>query len=235
MKLSIIVPCYNESKNLPLILERFNEAIGTRKDIELVLVNNGSYDDSQSIMESLLPKYPFAKIAIVAVNQGYGFGILTGLKAAKGDFLAWTHADMQTDPKDVIKALEIAEKGNNPEKIFVKGNRRGRSFSENVFTAGMSIFESLYLGADLRDINAQPNLFHKSFYESWKNPPYDFSLDLYTFFMARKNKLEVLRFPVIFPKRIHGHSHWNFGIASKIKFIMRTLSYSFKLKGSLKQ
>ena len=45
MKLSIIVPCYNESKNIPIILERF-AAIINREDIEVVLVNNGSTDNS---------------------------------------------------------------------------------------------------------------------------------------------------------------------------------------------
>jgi polyisoprenyl-phosphate glycosyltransferase len=45
MKLSIVVPCYNEAKNIPLILERFDQAIN-RPDVETVLVNNGSKDNS---------------------------------------------------------------------------------------------------------------------------------------------------------------------------------------------
>ena len=80
------------------------------------------------------------------------------------------------------------------------------------------------------DINAQPNIFPKSFYLRWKNPPYDFSLDLYAVFMARKNKIKVIRFDVLFPKRIHGMSSWNTGLKAKWKFIKRTIDFSIKLK-----
>ena len=55
MKLSIIIPCYNEEKNIPLILEKFNETID-RDDIEVLLVNNGSTDNSINIMNKLKEK-----------------------------------------------------------------------------------------------------------------------------------------------------------------------------------
>ena len=113
MKLSIVVPCYNESKNIPLILERFNNAI-FRDDIEVLLVNNGSTDDSEIIFNEFIPKYAFARVVNVESNQGYGFGIVSGLKKAKGEFIGYTHADMQTDPADVIKALEFFENTKTP-------------------------------------------------------------------------------------------------------------------------
>jgi hypothetical protein len=106
MKLSIAVPCYNESKNIPLILGKFSSVI-KRDDVEVILVNNGSTDNSQEIPDMLIPKYSFARVVIVKENQGYGFGITSGLKEAKGEFTGYTHADMQTYPADPIKALEI--------------------------------------------------------------------------------------------------------------------------------
>ncbi|HRG76152.1 MAG TPA: glycosyltransferase family 2 protein, partial [Leptospiraceae bacterium] len=99
MKLSIVVPCYNEEKNIPLVLEKFQSVI-KRDDVEVILVNNGSKDNSQLVLNELIPKYSFARTVLVEVNQGYGFGILSGLKEAKGDYIGWTHADMQTDPYD---------------------------------------------------------------------------------------------------------------------------------------
>ena len=58
IKLSIVVPCYNEEKNIPLILKKINEVTIDRSDIEVILVNNGSTDNSKNIMEQLahLPK-----------------------------------------------------------------------------------------------------------------------------------------------------------------------------------
>src|SRR3989338_6808111 len=133
MKLSIIIPCYNEAMNLPLLLEQFFQAIN-RNDIEIIIVNNGSQDDSQDIIDRLLPNYPFAKCLKINHNQGYGFGIISGLKSAVGDYLAWTHADLQTSPVDVIKGFELMERSNNPKKTLVKGRRYGRSFGDNLFT-----------------------------------------------------------------------------------------------------
>lgn len=231
MKLSIIIPCFNESKNIPLILEKFKEIIN-RNDIEVVLVNNGSTDDSQKVLDDLLPRYSFARSVLVEVNQGYGYGILHGLKSGQGEYVGWTHADLQTDPADVINALSIIEAADSPVNIFVKGNRRKRELFDSFFTLGMSVFESIYLGQFLYDINAQPNIFHRSFFESWKNPPYDFSLDLYALYLARKKKMRIIRFNVLFPKRIHGKSSWNTGLKSKWKFIKRTVQFSVNLKKS---
>ena len=229
MKLSIVVPCYNEKENIPLLLERFDEVI-KGQDMEVVLVDNGSTDGSADVLRELLPRYAFARTVSVEVNQGYGYGILHGVKECQGEYIGWTHADLQTDPGDIVRALELIEK----EKglVFVKGNRKGRPLFDVFFTMGMSLFETCYLHEKLYDINAQPNLFPKIFYDTWQEPPYDFSLDLYALYMARKKGLRVLRFPVVFPERVHGTSKWNTGLASKWKFIKRTITFSVKLKRS---
>lgn len=229
IKLSIVIPCYNEEKNVPIILTKFSEIIN-RPDVEVILVNNGSTDSTQKCLEELLPRYTFAKTILIPVNQGYGYGILQGLKISAGDYIGWTHADLQTDPADVIKALDIIEKAGNPEHIFVKGNRKGRPFFDQFFTVGMGIFESLYLHGRLYDINAQPNIFSKAFFETWKEPPYDFALDLYALHMAMKQGVPVHRFPVRFPERLHGHSSWNTGFSAKWNFIKRTIQFSKNLK-----
>ncbi len=230
MKLSIVVPCYDEERNIPLILKRLSDVI-TREDIEVIFVDNGSTDGSSLVLEKLLPMYPFARSVRVEVNQGYGYGIIQGLKACNGEFVGWTHADMQTDPADLIKALKIIEENGSPKEMYVKGNRKGRPLFDQFFTSGMSLFETLYMGVKLHDINAQPNVFCKGFFETWKEPPKDFALDLYALYMAKKKKMNIKRFDVAFPERIYGESHWNNGsIKVKWEFIKRTLVYSMKLK-----
>ena len=137
---------------------------------------------------------------------------------------------MQTNPKDVIKAVDILLEDKERENMFVKVTTKGSSPWDMLFTNGMSLFESVYLGKKLIDINAQPNVFSRSFFETWEVPPYDFSLDLYALYMAKKQGMKVVRFPVEFPKRIHGSSKWNTGIKSKFRFIKRTLQFSVALK-----
>ncbi len=229
MKYSIIVPCYNEEKNISLNLKRYAEFI-KRDDIEIIFVNNGSKDNSEKIFNELISQYSFAKVVTIKENKGYGFGILTGLAKAKGHFLGWTHADIQTDPGDIIHAINILEKSENPQQSYIKGFRTNRLLKDKLFTLGMSLIETTLFLKNLSEINAQPNLFPRSFYESWVNPPYDFSLDLYAFIMAKNKKLKIYRFNVLFPERIYGKSSWNSGIGAKIKNILKTLNYSFKLR-----
>lgn len=230
--LTIVVPCYNEAKNIPLLLSRFEEVL-RGSSIRVLLVNNGSTDDSADVLEKTLPQFPFAATVLVPVNQGYGYGILQGLRHAETEYIGWTHADLQTDPKDVVQAFEMLLARENPEKTYVKGQRRGRSAFDNVFTLGMSAFESGIMMQPLWDINAQPNIFHRSFFETWSNPPEDFSLDLYAYYMARQQRLKILRFDVQFPERVHGSSSWNTSFGAKWKFIKRTVDFSFKLKSRL--
>ena len=227
MKFSLVIPCYNEAANLPLLLERCKE-LAVRPDVEVVLVDNGSTDSTTAVLENLLPKYPGCRSIRVEKNQGYGFGIVSGLKAAKGEILGWTHADMQTDPQDALFGLEIFEK--HGDEIFVKGRRYGRPFMDAVFTVGMSIFETVLLTRPMWDINAQPTMFSRNFFESWTDPPDDFSLDLYAYYQAQRCGLKVCRFPVRFGERAHGVSHWNVNWAAKRKFIRRTVDFSLQLK-----
>ncbi len=238
-QLSIIIPCYNESENIPLVLEKFKKILDndSKKTIELILVDNNSKDNTQEVLKKFLRKkeYSFTRTVFQPI-AGYGAAIHKGLVSAKGEFLCWTHADLQTHPGDTLKALEIIKKQQNPEKIYVKGNRFKRPFFDKFFEFGMSIFETIILRTYLYDINAQPNLFHKSFLDLMKNPPIDFSFDLYALYLAKVSNYKIIRFPVLFPKRIHGESKWNTGdFKSKYKFIKRTLNFSFKLKKMLKE
>ena len=90
------------------------------------------------------------------------------------------------------------------KKVYVKGKRIGRPLFDSFFTFGMSIFESCLLGTILYDINGQPNIFPREFFEKIKNPPYDFSLDLYIYYMSKKFRLKNIRYSVDFKNRMYG-------------------------------
>jgi glycosyltransferase involved in cell wall biosynthesis len=238
IKLSIIVPCYNEEKNIPLILDRFEETLrknNLSKDVEVILVDNNSKDKSAQVLKKELSKkkYSFARTIFQPI-PGYGAALQKGLYSAKGEYLCWTHGDIQTPPKDTITAYKIILEQKDPKKCLVKGNRHGRPIFDQFFTIGMSFFETLIFRKKLWDINAQPNVFHHTLLKKLKNPPTDFSFDLYVYYVALKNKYVIIRFPVFFGQRIHGVSAWNTGLSAKWKFIKRTLSFSFKLKKQMK-
>ena len=229
-RVSLVIPCYNEEQSLPRLIAHCESAFKD-KDVEVILVDNGSTDHSASVIRQVVTE-SFVRCVRVEENQGYGFGILAGLREAQGNYLSWTHADMQTDPADLLQALALVVPTGG-DRCFIKGKRYGRPLFDRFFTAGMSLFETLLLGVKMNDINAQPTVFSKAFFLTWEQPPRDFSLDLYAYYMAKKHGLEIKRFPVLFADREHGVSHWNTSIRSKIKFITRTMRYSFNLRKEL--
>ncbi len=226
MNISLVIPCFNEAKNLPYLYKKLLKLLDN-ENIEIVLVDNGSLDETFAILKSFQVHNDNFKIIKIDKNIGYGNGIIKGLKVATGDILSWTHADMQTDPKDILNGLKFFE--NNDKRIFVKGFRKGRPLIDMFFTFFMSIYCSLKLGKLYRDINAQPVMFHSDFFKGWVDPPNDFSLDLYAYFMAKKFNYTIYKFPVMFRNRLFGLSSWNVNFSSKLKFINRTIKFTNKL------
>ena len=74
---SLIIPCYNEEKNIPVLLKKIQPLL-VNKSIQVVMVNNGSMDDSDSVISKLKPKVSNFKYVIVQKNKGYGYGIKQG-------------------------------------------------------------------------------------------------------------------------------------------------------------
>lgn len=232
---SIVVPCYNEEKNISPLVNRFREA---RKkivaDLELILVNNGSTDRTGERIETYARRYRWITRVTVLENKGYGYGISMGLKAAKGDWLGWIHADLQTDPvifRIMLKAAQTEQGG-----FLYKGQRKKRPLLDSLFTIDMGLFESFYLGTYLNDINGQPTLMTRDVYQKLKfvNAPHDFSLDLYVYYMAKKRGIVIKRFEAVQYKRKFGKSKWNSGGLSRARLIKRVVTYSKKMKSDYK-
>ena len=83
MELSLVIPCYNEEKNLPVLINRC-APLSQLEHIEVLFVNNGSSDGSAEVFSDLLAPYSNFHCISIETNKGYGNGILVGLKHAKG-------------------------------------------------------------------------------------------------------------------------------------------------------
>tara|TARA_A100001015_G_C15036888_1_gene736893 strand:+ start:1773 stop:2477 length:705 start_codon:yes stop_codon:yes gene_type:complete len=229
-KLSVIFPCYNEAENLPFLINDCTKHLEKYSSIlEIILVNNGSNDNTEMLFKTLLNESKLFRTVHVNKNQGYGYGILQGLSKANGEYIGWMHADLQTDPKDIIKVLDLIDEKKN---LYIKGQRRNRPFFDNIFTLFMSLICSITFKKIIFDINAQPNIFPKKFFSSWKNPPDHFGLDTYCYCMAIKNNLEILKFNVFFGKRIAGVAHLN-NLQAKIKYSVNAYKYILHLKKNI--
>lgn len=237
MKYSVVVPCYNEEGNVHTLVEEFVKVYNSLKKsgFELVLVNNGSKDNTEVEINDCIKKYKFIKSVVVEVNQGYGYGILKGMSACSGEYIGWIHADLQFSPFLFVKIARAIE--NESEKsqrpLYFKGIRKNRPFFDCLFTFGMSCFESLYFKTKLWDINAQPTMMRRELFDTAVNPPWGFSLDLYFYYCASKKGYEIKRFVSYQKAREVGKSSWNTGMSARIKLIKRTLHDSKEIKKNL--
>jgi glycosyltransferase involved in cell wall biosynthesis len=234
MKLALIIPCFNERDNIPYIVKRIKDTFSYRNDIEVILVDNGSTDGSNAVLVSQLENIDFIRYVEIKENIGYGGGILFGLDAVSdADVYAWTHADMQCDPKDVLTAFDLFCAKEN-DLYLIKGKRMNRAFLDQMFTFTMQSIANIVLNIKVNDINAQPKVFARSFYENHIQgiAPIDFSLDLFLLYQAKRSNLGILDVPVRFGNRINGVAKGGGSWSTRAKLIKRTLTYIFKLKQS---
>ena len=109
-RLSLIIPCYNEQEALFPFMEEIQRIIPLLGDVqvELILVNDGSRDNTLPILRELAEKHSFVRYASFSRNFGKEAAILAGLSMAKGDYAAVMDADLQDPPAllpDMLNAV----------------------------------------------------------------------------------------------------------------------------------
>ena len=230
LRFELVIPAYNESKNLPILLDRVvKSALAAGYDVhefKLVVVNNGSTDDSCAVLESLSKTAlgTWFRVVEVTANQGYGHGLWCGLNSTKAPVVGWTHADMQTDPVDAFKACQMVSES-RASKVLVKGKRHGRNWKDSFVSHVFEGFTRLMLGLKTREINAQPKVFNRELLALLTAPPKSFAFDLYALYHAERAGFTVQAIPVLFPPRIHGVSNWAATFFGRYKTILGMISY----------
>jgi glycosyltransferase involved in cell wall biosynthesis len=107
MKLSVIIPVYNEVENIEEILKRVK---ATKKADEIVVVDDGSQDGTRDLLKKLDGKEK-VRVILHEKNQGKGAAVRTGLDAAAGEILLIQDADLEYDPRDYPTLLQPLEEG----------------------------------------------------------------------------------------------------------------------------
>ena len=133
MKLSIVVPCYNEE----LVLPKFYEAIkATMAQLnityEVVFINDGSRDGTQKVLEKLAEQDELIRFVSFSKNFGKESAMLAGLSYATGDYVLIMDADLQHPPSLIPVMLEKAKEGY--DQVIAKRNRSGEKLTRSLLT-----------------------------------------------------------------------------------------------------
>lgn len=123
MKLSLIIPIYNEEKSIPELFEKIFDVMSRLKNpYEVIAVNDGSRDESALQLETIAMLNKNVKVIHFRTNAGQTAAIHAGIEHATGDIIIPLDSDLENDPNDIILLLQKMEEGHD----VVSGWRKDR-------------------------------------------------------------------------------------------------------------
>ena len=226
-ELSIVVPCYNEEDcigtTMPHLVEVFQKA---GIDFEVVMVDNGSRDKTGGIIDGLIARGLPIRKAVVAVNKGWGLGIRTGVRAARGRYIGTLCADGQVAPESVLLIYRsLAAAGGN---TMAKARRRFRpdgpvrKVVSIVYNALMLV---LFPGLRTLDVNGYPKIFPADILRSMDLTSDDWFLDAEAMLKAQYLRLMVIEIDV--PGHLREGGRSNVRIKTVFEFLLNIVRYRF--------
>ena len=211
MNITLIIPCYNEVANLQ---KGFLDKIGNyvEKDdqfSEVLIVDDGSSDDSREIVRKYFKRFPKFKL-IENNHQGKAFAIITGIKEASGDQVMFSDIDLATPIEESQKLISAYEQGNQIVIGSRGAARAGAPLTRKIMALGMITLRGIFLGlGTLRDTQCGFKLFETKAARATINRLRVFKngktiqgssvsagFDLEFLFVAKKMKFSIAEVPV---------------------------------------
>src|SRR5512139_3824917 len=110
IEISAVIPVFNEEENLPILVPQVIQVLNQiGKPYEIVLVDDGSKDQSRRILQEMATRHPQMRILIFRENCGLSAALVAGMREAKGKIIVTLDADLQNDPADIPRLLKHLE------------------------------------------------------------------------------------------------------------------------------
>ncbi len=160
MLLSVVLPCFNESDGIAAAVATALEAARTAADAgdvtawEIVVVDDGSIDDTAAILASLASQDPAVRVVTHPVNRGLGATIRSGLAATDGDVVLYTDADLPCDlVEDLAKALRLMRVYDADVVAAYRHDRTSEGPRRAIYSVVYNVFVRTAFGLRVRDVN----------------------------------------------------------------------------------
>jgi glycosyltransferase involved in cell wall biosynthesis len=205
---SVVVPVRNEAQNVGPLTDEIAVALTGRWPFEVVYVNDGSSDDTETVLKSLMATRPWLRQVRHATSCGQSAAVRTGVAAARAPLVATIDGDGQNDPS-FIPALVRALEAGAPRVGLIAGQRIGRRASG--FKRFQSRVANKVRGAILRDGTWDTGCGLKAFRrETFLNLPYFDGLHRFLPALFKREGCDIAYVEVIDRPRRHGTSNYGF-------------------------
>src|SRR3989338_5394014 len=152
MKLSVVLPAYNEQDNLaPLYAELQPVLARITKDYEIIIVDDGSRDATFERALELSKKDPRVRVVKFRRNFGQGAALDAGFKAAKGDIIVYMDADLQMDPNDIPAKIRKIDEAPGYDAVIGWRWQRKDSFFKRCASHVAAGLRSVLTGVKIHD------------------------------------------------------------------------------------
>jgi glycosyltransferase involved in cell wall biosynthesis len=158
--LSVVFPCYNEEKNVSKLIESAVKVIPTvAEKYELIIVNDGSKDNTSKVAHKLASKYD-SVVVVDQNNKGYGGAVKAGFNKARYDWVFFTDSDLQFDLKEITK---LVKKSTESKLIIGYRTKRADGFKRALLAYMLKVWNFVFLQFPLyiRDIDCAFKLINK--------------------------------------------------------------------------
>lgn len=171
MKLSIIIPVYNEAATLETVVNRVREvSLPEGLERELVIIDDASTDGTVEVLEMLAEQYPDIAIEKHPENRGKGAALRTGLTQASGDILLIQDADLEYEPREYPVLLAPILEGKADvvygSRFIGGGAHRVLYFWHSVGNQFITLLSNMFTNINLTDVEVCYKVFRKSVIES---------------------------------------------------------------------
>ena len=150
MKISVLIPAYNEKENLEELLNHIHK-FREKEDIdwEFIIIDDGSTDGSFELLKKLHGRYPYIKVIKHRRNFGLTEALLTGLHHSTGDALVFFPADLQFHLEDVMKMVAKMEEGYD----LVAGKKKGK-YEKKFVSSIYNLLSKKLFNINVSDMNS---------------------------------------------------------------------------------
>ncbi len=207
MKLSLVVPCFNEQGNVPLFYEAVkNDFSAAGFDYEIVFVNDGSRDGTLEELRKLLDGDIPVKIVNFSRNFGKESAMYAGLREAKGDYVTIIDADLQQRPAIALEMVNMLE--NEPEYDCIAAYQESRK------EKGLMVFLKNGFYKTVNRFTDTEFMQGASDFRTFRRPMVDAIVDMKEYFRFSKGLFSWVGFntkfvPYVVEDRATGTSKWN--------------------------